>query len=153
MALAGAGGEGAGAQSRVGQGLVELRRSVEDLDPKDLGKVTGRRMLSWLPFGNKLRDFLNRYQSANTNINKIVLSLRSGQDELRRDSTAIQHERTQLWRSMGKLQEYAVLSEALDRALEQRIAEVEARDPEQVERLMRAHISQTRGRWAHPQDA
>ncbi|PRY00536.1 toxic anion resistance protein [Allonocardiopsis opalescens] len=134
-ALAGAGGEGAGAQSRVGQGLVELRRTVEDLDPKDLGKVTGRRMLSWLPFGNKLRDFLNRYQSANTNINKIVLSLRSGQDELRRDSTAIQHERTQLWRSMGKLQEYAVLSEALDRALEQRIAEVEARDPEQAQAL------------------
>lgn len=27
---------------------------------------------------------------------------------------------------------------------------IEARDPQEVERLMRAHISQTRGRWAHP---
>jgi DNA-binding GntR family transcriptional regulator len=27
---------------------------------------------------------------------------------------------------------------------------IEARDPDEVERLMRAHISQTRGRWAHP---
>lgn len=29
---------------------------------------------------------------------------------------------------------------------------IEARDPTEVERLMRAHISQTRGRWAHPQE-
>jgi len=29
---------------------------------------------------------------------------------------------------------------------------IEARDAKEVERLMRAHISQTRGRWAHPQD-
>lgn len=27
---------------------------------------------------------------------------------------------------------------------------IEGRDPREVERLMRAHISQTRGRWAHP---
>lgn len=27
---------------------------------------------------------------------------------------------------------------------------IERRDPQEVERLMRAHISQTRGRWAHP---
>lgn len=30
---------------------------------------------------------------------------------------------------------------------------IEARDPAEVERLMRAHISQTRGRWAHPREA
>lgn len=28
---------------------------------------------------------------------------------------------------------------------------IEARDPQQVERLMRDHIRQTRGRWAHPE--
>jgi len=30
---------------------------------------------------------------------------------------------------------------------------IEARDPQEVERLMRAHISQTRGRWAHPKES
>lgn len=30
---------------------------------------------------------------------------------------------------------------------------IEARDPHEVERLMRAHISQTRGRWAHPKES
>ncbi|GAB3980040.1 toxic anion resistance protein [Actinoallomurus acanthiterrae] len=122
-ALAGAKGESADAQQRVAKGLVELRRTVEDLDPKDVGKVTGRRLLSKLPFGRSLRDFVSRYQSANVNINKIVTALRSGQDELRRDNAAIQNERAALWATMGKLQEYAVLAQALDEAVEQKILE------------------------------
>jgi uncharacterized protein YaaN involved in tellurite resistance len=121
-ALAGAKGDQADAQKRVATGLVELRRTVEDLDPKDVGKVTGRKFLAKLPFGKSLRDFVSRYQSANVNINKIVASLRSGQDELRRDNAAIQNERANLWATMGKLQEYAVLASALDAAVEQRIA-------------------------------
>lgn len=134
-ALAGAKGEGADAQQRVGQSLVELRRTVEDLDPKDLGKLTGRKLLSKLPFGNVLRDFVNRYQSANANIGRIVVSLRSGQDELRRDNVAIQGERAQLWSTMGKLQEYVVLAEALDRAVEDRIAQVAPTDVAQADAL------------------
>jgi uncharacterized protein YaaN involved in tellurite resistance len=122
-ALAGAKGESADAQQRVAKGLVELRRTVEDLDPKDVGKITGRRLLSKLPFGKSLRDFVSRYQSANVNINKIVTVLRSGQDELRRDNAAIQNERAALWATMGKLQEYAVLAQALDEAVEQKILE------------------------------
>ncbi|MBM7790740.1 toxic anion resistance protein [Tenggerimyces flavus] len=134
-ALAGAKGDGADAQQRVGKGLLELRRTVEDLDPKDIGKLTGRKLLSKLPFGNAIRDFMNKYQSANVNINKIVVSLRNGQDELRRDNATIQSERTQLWNTMGKLQEYAVLAEALDRAVEARIADVEIEAPEQAQNL------------------
>ncbi|MCO5974598.1 toxic anion resistance protein [Actinoallomurus soli] len=122
-ALSGAKGESADAQQRVAKGLVELRRTVEDLDPKDVGKVTGRRLLSKLPFGRSLRDFVSRYQSANVNINKIVTALRSGQDELRRDNAAIQNERAALWATMGKLQEYAVLAQALDEAIEPAITE------------------------------
>jgi uncharacterized protein YaaN involved in tellurite resistance len=131
-ALAGAKGESADAQKRVAGGLLELRRTVEDLDPKDVGRVTGRKLLSKLPFGKSLRDFVSRYQSANVNINKIVASLRSGQDELRRDNAAIQNERTALWATMGKLQEYAVLASALDAAVEAKIASV---GPEQADAL------------------
>ncbi|MFB9836849.1 toxic anion resistance protein [Actinoallomurus acaciae] len=120
-ALSGAKGESADAQKRVAGGLVELRRTVEDLDPKDAGRLTGRKLLAKLPFGRSLRDLVSRYQSANVNINKIVATLRSGQDELRRDNAAIQNERTALWATMGKLQEYAVLASALDAAVEERI--------------------------------
>jgi uncharacterized protein YaaN involved in tellurite resistance len=133
-ALAGAKGEAADAQQRVAGKLVELRRTVEDLDPADTGRGA-RKLLSKLPFGNKLRDLVSRYQSANANITKIVTALRSGQDELRRDNAAIQSERARLWETMTKLQEYAVLARSLDTAVEARIAEIEVTDLTKAEAL------------------
>ncbi|MDA0566261.1 toxic anion resistance protein [Streptomonospora sp. S1-112] len=130
--MSGAKGEGADAQRRVGEGLLELRRTVEDLDPKDAGRLTGRRLLGFLPFGNAARDLVHRYQAADTSLNRIVASLRSGQDELRRDNAALHNERARLWETMGRLQEYAVLAEALDAAVQRR---VDAADPDTAARL------------------
>ncbi|MFF7274303.1 toxic anion resistance protein [Streptomyces griseorubiginosus] len=116
--------KGGDAQSQVAGSLVELRRVVEDLDPRDLPASKGRKFLSRLPGGNKLRDHVAKYASAQGTLNRIVGSLRGGQDELRRDNAALQTERVRLWETMGKLQEYVVLTQALDTAVEQHIAAV-----------------------------
>ncbi|MFD4915631.1 toxic anion resistance protein [Streptomyces virginiae] len=120
---------GGDAQARVAGSLVELRRTVEDLDPRDAPAKGARKLLAKLPGGNRFRDHVAKYASSQATLNKIVGSLRSGQDELRRDNAALHTERSRLWETMGKLQEYAVLTEALDGAVEQRIAEVEHTDP------------------------
>jgi uncharacterized protein YaaN involved in tellurite resistance len=112
---------GGDAQSQVAGSLVELRRVVEDLDPRDLAASKGRKFLSRLPGGNKVRDYVAKYSSAQGTLNKIVGSLRGGQDELRRDNAALQTERVRLWETMGKLQEYVVLTEALDAAVERHV--------------------------------
>jgi uncharacterized protein YaaN involved in tellurite resistance len=127
--------KGEDARSRVSSSLVELRRTVEDLDPRDLPGGRARKLLSRLPGGNKVRDHVAAYASAQGTLNKIVGSLRGGQDELRRDNAALQTERVRLWDSMGKLQEYVVLTEALDSAVEGHISGVEARDPAQADTL------------------
>ncbi|MEU5634512.1 toxic anion resistance protein [Streptomyces rishiriensis] len=127
--------KGGDAQSKVAGSLVELRRVVEDLDPRDLPAAKGRRFLSRLPGGNKLRDHVAKYASAQGTLNRIVGSLRGGQDELRRDNAALQTERVRLWETMGKLQEYVVLTDALDAAVEQQIAGAEAGDPERADGL------------------
>ncbi|MFD8043567.1 toxic anion resistance protein [Streptomyces chartreusis] len=125
--------KGGDAQSQVAGSLVELRRVVEDLDPRDLPASKGRKFLSRLPGGNKLRDHVAKYASAQGTLHKIVGSLRGGQDELRRDNAALQTERVRLWETMGKLQEYVVLTEALDTAVEQHIGQVA--DPQQADGL------------------
>ncbi|MGW2178926.1 toxic anion resistance protein [Streptomyces sp. NPDC001732] len=130
---AGSGSGGGEAQARVGSSLVELRRTVEDLDPRDAPARGARRLLSRLPGGNRLRDHVAKYASAQSTLNRIVGSLRGGQDELRRDNAALHTGRTRLWETMGKLQEYVVLTEALDDAVEQRIAA--ATDPAQADAL------------------
>ncbi|MCX4456480.1 toxic anion resistance protein [Streptomyces sp. NBC_01340] len=127
--------KGGDAQSHVAGSLVELRRVVEDLDPRDLPASKGRKFLSKLPGGNKLRDHVAKYASSQTTLNKIVGSLRGGQDELRRDNAALQTERVRLWETMGKLQEYVVLTQALDTAVEEHIAAAEAVDPAQADTL------------------
>ncbi|MET9897522.1 toxic anion resistance protein [Streptomyces sp. NPDC006446] len=127
--------KGEDAQSHVAGSLVELRRVVEDLDPRDRSASKGRKFLSRLPGGNKLRDHVAKYASAQGTLNKIVGSLRGGQDELRRDNAALQTERVRLWETMGKLQEYVVLTQALDTAVEDHIAGVDAADPAQADTL------------------
>ncbi|SNX63681.1 uncharacterized protein YaaN involved in tellurite resistance [Streptomyces sp. TLI_55] len=125
--------KGGDAQAQVAGSLVELRRVVEDLDPRDLAAAKGRKFLSRLPGGNKVRDHIAKYASAQGTLNRIVGALRGGQDELRRDNAALQTERVRLWETMGKLQEYVVLTEALDTAVEQHIAGVA--DPQQADGL------------------
>ncbi|MBL1081250.1 toxic anion resistance protein [Streptomyces actinomycinicus] len=126
-------GKGGDAQAKVAGSLVELRRVVEDLDPRDLPANKGRRFLSRLPGGNKLRDHLAKYASAQGTLNTIVGALRGGQDELRRDNAALQTERVRLWETMGKLQEYVVLTQALDTAVEEHITGVG--DPQDADTL------------------
>jgi len=127
--------KGGDAQSKVAGSLVELRRVVEDLDPRDLQAGKGRKFLSKLPGGNKLRDHVAKYASAQGTLNRIVGSLRGGQDELRRDNAALQTERVRLWETMSKLQEYIVLADALDVAVEQQISGAELADPERADSL------------------
>ncbi|MFG2954660.1 toxic anion resistance protein [Streptomyces sp. NPDC048291] len=123
--------KGGDAQAKVAGSLVELRRVVEDLDPRDLPAGKGRKFLSRLPGGNRLRDHVAKYASAQGTLNKIVGSLRGGQDELRRDNAALQTERVRLWETMGKLQEYVVLTQALDTAVEQHAARIP--DPQEAD--------------------
>ncbi|MFD7979566.1 toxic anion resistance protein [Streptomyces sp. NPDC059071] len=127
------GAAGGDATARVGGSLVELRRTVEDLDPRDTPAKGVRSLLSKLPGGNRLRDHIARYASSQDTVNRILDALRGGQDELRRDNAALQTERARLWESMGRLQEYAVLTEALDAAVEERLAATA--DPAQADAL------------------
>src|SRR3954453_11925235 len=56
----------------------------------------------------------------------IIKSLESGQDDLRKDNAAIETEKAHMWTTMGKLSEYNQLASALDEAVAQKIAELEA---------------------------
>lgn len=119
--------------SEVGKTLLELRRTVEDLDPSE---ATGaKKLLGFLPFGDKLTDYFRKYQSAQSQLNGILHSLRNGQDELTKDNVALNLEKTNLWATMGRLNQYVYVAERLDAKLSARIAELELSDPEAAKAL------------------
>ncbi|MDX6262796.1 MAG: hypothetical protein QOH84_4484 [Kribbellaceae bacterium] len=119
--------------STVGKTLLELRRTVENLDPKE---ATGpKKLLGMIPFGDKIEDYFRKYQSAQSHLEGILHSLRNGQDELGKDNAALNLEKQQLWDAMGRLNQYVYVAERLDARLSATIAELEATDPDKARAL------------------
>ena len=136
MAAMSAGGiSGTGA---VSKSLLDLRRTVEDLDPATQGDLLSpHRLLGFLPFGagSKLEAYFGKYRSSQGHINAIINALYDGQDELQRDNASIEQEKVNLWAIMGKLRQYAYLAQTLDDALAAKIAAIEPTDPERAKVL------------------
>lgn len=119
--------------TKVATTLVELRRTIEDLDP---AQATGvKKLLGIIPFGDKLRDYFLKYESAQSHLDAIVRALYDGKDELIADNVALENERRNLWETMGRLREFAYIASALDTALEAEIATIAATDPERATKL------------------
>jgi len=120
-------GGGAGdAQTRVAGTLTELRQTVTELDPNRADLTGMKKVLKWLPGGDKIERYFQKYESAQSQLNAIIKALESGQDELRKDNAAIETEKVNMWTTMGKLSEYNQLAAALDEAVTNKVAELEA---------------------------
>jgi uncharacterized protein YaaN involved in tellurite resistance len=119
--------------SKVGSTLLELRRTVEDLDPAEASRT--RKLLGLIPFGDKVDDYFRKYQSAQSHLDAILHALRDGQDELGKDNAALTLEKQQLWEAMGRLNQYVYIAERLDASLAAHVADLQATDPERAKAL------------------
>lgn len=117
-------------QGSVARSLIDLRRTVEDLNPAkyDLSRGGPRKLLGMIPFGDRIRAYFSRYQKSQSHIQGIVGALRDGAGELNRDNAAIAQEQKALWTQMETLRQYAYMAARLDAQLESGIADIEVRD-------------------------
>jgi uncharacterized protein YaaN involved in tellurite resistance len=121
------------ASGSVGGSLLQLRRQIEALDPGRQGDLFGpRKLLGFIPFGDRLRAYFARYQSSQTHINAIVNGLQSGQTELSKDNEDLEREKANLWQTMERLRQYIYLAQKLEKSLTERIAMIEATDPDRA---------------------
>lgn len=112
--VAGSRRDKADATGTVAKALTDLRNTVEELTPRNADQNAFEKMLSKLPFGNSVRRYFRRYETAQTQLNAIIASLTAGQDELLKDNASLQQEKRELWTVMGTLNEYALLAKELD---------------------------------------
>ena len=134
------------ADTGIGADLTELRKTVEALDPARGNLARPRRLFGIIPFGNKLRGYFMKYQSAQTHIAKILAALASGKDELLQDNAAIDTERSQMWKTMGKLEQMIHISKALDAKLEEKANELDATEPAKAKAIRETALFYTRQR-------
>jgi uncharacterized protein YaaN involved in tellurite resistance len=128
----------------IGADLTELRRTVQELDPK--GATKTRKFLGIIPFGNTVDRYFDKYRSSQTHISKILGSLANGKDELLMDNAAIDTERAGLWKTMHKLEQMVHISKSLDKKLEDKAAELDATDPAKAKAIRESALFYTRQR-------
>lgn len=131
--------------SDVSKSLLELRNTVEELDPSKRGDLfQPKKLLGFIPWGNKLRDYFREYQSAQSHIDAIIQSLYQGRDELQRDNASIEEEKRHLWEVMQKLEEYIYLGKQIDAALEKRVGEIEQQNEQKAKAVREELLFYTR---------
>jgi uncharacterized protein YaaN involved in tellurite resistance len=120
--------------SHVSSALVALRQQVDDLDPSR--HLQQRRSLfKRVPLGTQVNEYFRRYQSAQHHIEAIVAGLYRGQDELLRDTAALEQEKIHLWSMKTRLEQYAHMAGALDETLTRKIAGIESKEPDKARAL------------------
>ena len=119
--------------SDISRALVDLRNTVEKLDPSSQGDLFApRKLLGLIPFGNRLNEYFDQYRSSQSHLNAIVETLRRGKDELLRDNAAIEQEKVNLWTLMERLEKYIYLGKKLDAALEAKARSLDATDAQRA---------------------
>lgn len=123
----------AGPNGGVAKGLLDLRTTIEKLDPTKQGDLfSPRKLFGLIPLGNKVQSYFLQYQSAQSHLNAIIQTLYRSQDELRKDNAAIEQEKVKAWELMQKLEQYAYLGKKLDEELDARLAVMDSQDPEKA---------------------
>lgn len=117
---------GGDASKRVAHSLNDLRTVVSDLAPGGNDKTGFQKFLSKLPGGRNVGRWLQKYETYKEQLDAIVKALESGKDELLRDNAALLIEQQELRENMRRLQDYIVLADQLDAAVEAEIAKQRA---------------------------
>ena len=134
-------------ETGIGANLTELRKTVEGLDPGKGGAIgKPKKFLGIIPMGGGLKSYFMKYQSAQTHIAKILNALASGKDELLMDNEAINVERANMWKTMGKLEQMIHISKALDAKLEAKAIELDATEPAKAKAIRETALFYTRQR-------
>ncbi|TDW31282.1 toxic anion resistance protein [Cryobacterium psychrophilum] len=119
--VSGAKKSGGDATQKVVTSLAQLRTTVGDLTPNAADLTAPQKFMN-LFGGKKIRNYFQKYESAQTQLNAIMKSLVAGQDELGKDNATLQQEKQSQWNVMGQLNQYISLAQGIDNELVAQIA-------------------------------
>ena len=114
-------GEGA----EIPNTLVQLRHTMDEINPQVLGQPSGiAKLLGRTPgVGKILKRIAVKYESVQTQIDQIMAGLRHGKDRLLQDSTELEHLYEQVHVAQQGVQQSAYVGELLMQRIEDSIVE------------------------------
>ncbi|HTD33162.1 MAG TPA: toxic anion resistance protein [Candidatus Elarobacter sp.] len=124
------------AGSAVSKQLLDLRATVEKLNPRTHGDLLEpHKLLGFIPLGPQILSYFRSYESSQTHLNAIINGLYDSRDQLLRDDADIDQEKQNLWTLMGTLEQFAYLAQKVADAVQARVDGVAASDPERAKIL------------------
>jgi uncharacterized protein YaaN involved in tellurite resistance len=114
------------------QAIAQMRELFEQLNPQRHGDLLQHNKLFGLiplPFANKLKRYLRRYQSAERQLSGLQHEILQAKDEVAKDVAAMGVSRQQLWAALEKLEAVSFFISALDQRLSLEIDVLTAVDP------------------------
>lgn len=116
--------------------IQEMRGHLDALNPgKDGDLFQPRKILGFIPFGNRLQAYFRKYQSAGGQLHKSMEQLYAARDDMQRDVVEIEATRTKLWDGMHKLAGAIKFAELLDAKLAAKVDALKAADPQRAKSL------------------
>jgi uncharacterized protein YaaN involved in tellurite resistance len=114
----------------VAKSLVDLKVQVERLDPARFDFSPGwlSRTLGFLPLvGNPIKRYFSQFESAQTVIDAIIESLKTGREQLRRDNVTLEDDRGQMIDLARRLKRQIEFGQAVDQELSAALAKLDER--------------------------
>ena len=116
--------------------IGEIRGLLDTLNPgKEGDLLQPNKILGVIPFGNKLKAYFRKYESAGGQLTKSIEQLYAARDDVQLDIADIDATRNKLWESMQKLAAAAQFATTLDARLAERVQALKATDPERSKAL------------------
>ena len=129
--------------SQVYTSLTDLRSTVESLDPTKMNSFFTKIKVfnvnvpvpSFLPGVNRLKSYAEQYESSQSVIDSICLSLDNSKDLLFRDIANFEVDKESLVKSIENLEYYLVMAKEIDAKLDAEVIQLKAIDPEKAKYL------------------
>lgn len=116
--------------------IQDMRQHLDDLDPgKEGDLLTQNKLFGIIPFGDKLKAYFRRFQSAATQLQTALGQIYAARDEMQRDGVDIDATRAKLWDALQKLKSAVRFAEQLDARLAQKVAALKPTDAERAKAL------------------
>ncbi len=110
--------------------INEMRVLFEDLNPGKEGDLLSQhKILGMIPFGNPLRNYLQKFDSASGSIRRLIDNMYAVQDELSRDDQELFATMNKLLDALIKLKGVDIFIDHLDETLTGAVAKLKTTDP------------------------
>jgi uncharacterized protein YaaN involved in tellurite resistance len=116
--------------------IADIRGQLDKLNPGNEGDLLApNKILGIIPFGNKLKAYFRKFESAGTQLQKSMAQLYAARDDVQKDIVDIEATRTKLWDAMQKLAAAAQFATSLDSRLAERVNSLRGSDPTRAQAL------------------